>query len=137
MKIKFNVEISQKDGFKENHLNFNGDADITIEELKELFNTYKEAEDDVEPEEPVTESNNQAFTVSICESTIYKGENIYAVKNNRNKKFSLITPSFFNKEEMTIRMIKEEEYITLSNSAIITYNTNVLDFVHGKKVKEI
>ena len=136
MKIKFNVEISQKDGFKENHLNFNGDADITIEELKELFNTYKEAEVDVEPEDPVVQ-NDQIFTVVVCKSIIYKDEFIYAVKNNKSHNFSLISSSMFNKKELTLWMINEEYFNTLANSAIVIYNTNVLDFVHGKKVNKI
>ena len=138
MKIKFNVEISKKDGLKENHLNCNAEVDITPEELKELFNSKQVSEEpvDVKPEEPVVQ-NDQVFTVAVCKSTIYKEEIIYAVKNNKSNNYSLISPSIFNKEDLTLRMIKKEEYETLANLAIITYNTNVLDFIHGKKVKEI
>ena len=131
MKIKFNVEISKKDGLKENHLNCNAEVDITPEELKGLF-TSKQVTD-VKSEEPV----EQIFTVVVCKSIIYKDEFIYAVKNNKSHNFSLISSSMFNKKELTLWMINEEYFKTLANSAIVIYNTNVLDFVHGKKVNKI
>ena len=130
MKITFNVEISKKDGFKENHLNCNGELELSVEELKSIISDESV---DVKSEEPV----EKIFTVVVCKSTIYKDEFIYAVKNNKSHNFSLISPSMFNKKELTLRMIKEEDFNTLANSAIVIYDTNVLDFVNGKKVKEI
>lgn len=131
MKIKFNVEISQKDGFKENHLNFNGDADITIEELKELFNTYKEAEVDVEPEEPVTGSK---YTVAVGSNN-----EIYYVRRNADKKYYFFCPSILNPDKILLkREIDENDFnkaVKYSTKAV--YDTDTLDFINGKELKEV
>jgi TPP-dependent trihydroxycyclohexane-1,2-dione (THcHDO) dehydratase len=129
MKIKFNVEISQKDGFKENHLNFNGDADITIEELKELFNTYKEAEVDVEPEEPVTGSKY----------TVASNNEIYYVRRNADKKYYFLCPSILKPDKIVLkREVGENDFnnaVKYSTKAV--YDTDILEFLEGKKLKEV
>ena len=122
MKIKFNVEISQKDGFKENHLNFNGDADITIEELKELFNTYKE---------PVTGSK---YTVAVGSNN-----EIYYVRRNADKKYYFLCPSIVKPDKIVLkREIGENEFnnaVKYSTKAV--YDTDILEFLEGKKLKEV
>lgn len=145
MKITFNVEISkkEKDGFKENHLNFNGDVDISIEELKELFNTYKKAEVDVEPEpvvnaEPVnTNDSEKKFTVAECLSAMGDGKTIYAVKDNYSGGSSLITESVVFENRMIISPITDSNFNTFMERAVKIYSTNELEFLHGKKVKEV
>lgn len=132
MKIKFNVEISQKDGFKENHLNFNGDADITIEELKELFNTYKEAEVDVKSEEPVTESK---YRVAVGNSS----NEIYYVRRNADKKYYFLCPSIIKPDKIVLkREVGENEFNNVVKySAKAVYDTDKLDFLQGKELKEV
>lgn len=146
MKIKFNVEISQKDGFKENHLNFNGDVDISPEELKELFNTKEDANE--RPEPPITseqDTNGESkarFTVAVNKNIANNGKTIYAVKvntvkDNRTSKYILITESIVYENTMLVTPITIEDYNTIVHNSAQIYSTNVLEFVHGKKIKEV
>lgn len=141
MKIKFNVEIYQKDGFKENHLNFNGDADITIEELKELFNakeTISTEESEEDAEEEIDEKQEiKKFTVVECLSTMGDGKTIYAVKDNHSGVSSLISESIVFSNTMLISPITDSNFNTFMERAVKIYSTNVLEFLHGKKIKEV
>lgn len=141
MKIKFNVEISQKDGFKENHLNFNGDADISIEELKELFNT----KEDARPEEPVvditpeqddntnTNGEKARFTVIICPSS----EFYYVRYNNDIPEYYFMTPSIIDKKSMLKRKVDVTDFDNAAKYVGVPYDTNELDFLGGRKIKEV
>ena len=128
MKIKFNVEISQKDGFKENHLNCNAEVDITPEELKELFN-YKQVPE--EPEEPVTGSK---YTVAVGSNN-----EIYYVRRNADKKYYFFCPSILNPDKILLkREIDENDFnkaVKYSTKAV--YDTDTLDFINGKELKEV
>ena len=129
MKIKFNVEISKKDGFKENHLNLNADVDITVSELKDLFNT------DTKKDSNTTSTYN--YTVAVCHSNI-SGNIVYAVRYNKTKENSLILPSILSyKDEMLLNRIDSETFNNFYETAVKIYDTNALEFLYGKKVKEV
>ena len=65
------------------------------------------------------------------------GKTIYAVKDNYSGGSSLITESVVFENRMIISPITDSNFNTFMERAVKIYSTNELEFLHGKKVKEV
>ena len=136
MKIKFNVEISKKEGLKENTFNANGEIELSAEELKSIIITQEPANVEQEKNAEVTEELSKKYTVVVGAS-----KEFFYVRNNPEKKYYFMCPSLLKPQELIL--MREVDSKEFSNAAKYNiggdpvYDTNELDFLEGRKIKEV